>query len=58
MSSLLSAFEIWEESKLFYKIDRDVLICISGAILCAPVEFTAIRRFQLMQRVNPKGFCH
>ncbi len=36
----------------------DVLVYNSGAIWWASVEDTPMKRFQLMQRVNPEGFCH
>lgn len=42
-----------ETVKIYGRID--VLIYNSGAIWWASVENTPIKRFQLMQRVNPEG---
>jgi NAD(P)-dependent dehydrogenase (short-subunit alcohol dehydrogenase family) len=36
----------------------DVLVYNSGAIWWASVEDTSMKRFQLMQRVNPEGWLH
>jgi NAD(P)-dependent dehydrogenase (short-subunit alcohol dehydrogenase family) len=36
----------------------DVLVYNSGAIWWASVEDTPMKRFQLMQRVNPEGWLH
>jgi NAD(P)-dependent dehydrogenase (short-subunit alcohol dehydrogenase family) len=47
---------LYFDLKVFQKYGRlDVLVYNSGAIWWSSVETTPMKRFQLMQRVNPEG---